>query len=111
MDEKWRKELLSKLARPRRYQTNLAENSLICMPGYVKHRTHQKVVVGRMRNTIISFPDLLLGLGLLDSGADIVHEQSEKRPSLFHCLLLPQGAAAAVVSLDLDSIQRRGILM
>ena len=46
------------------------------MPGYIKQRTHPKVVVGRMKDTIISFPDLFLGLGLLDSGADTVPEQS-----------------------------------
>ena len=45
-----------------------------------------------MRNYIILFPDLLLGIGLLDDRADIVREQSEKRPSLLHRLLLPQGA-------------------
>ena len=53
------------------------------------------------------FPDLLLGLGLLDSGADIVYEQSEKRPSLLHCMLLPEGKntfewiLAAVILQDL----------
>ena len=43
-----------------------------------------------------SSPDLLLGIGFLDSVAHIVCEQGQGRPALLHCLLLPEGASIKI---------------